>query len=123
MVIETLQRMPEDRDARLLLLSLLDAAEARDETLPVEVHGSDVHDRDAEIFLRLGEMLLTRGHTEDAINAFEIALSLAPEAGVLERALVALVLRPPDDQKAAVIGLQAAAAPAGLRFARAASHN
>jgi Flp pilus assembly protein TadD len=96
MLIEILQQNPAAKDARLLLVSLLDAAGAQDEALLVMAQGIDYHDRDAEIYVRLGEMLTERGQVEDAFNAFEIAISLAPEAGVLQRALGCLVCSSPS---------------------------
>jgi Flp pilus assembly protein TadD len=123
MLIDILQRTPEAKDERLLLVSLLDAAGAHDEALLVMAQGIDYHDRDAEIYVRLGEMLMARGRTEDAFNAFEIALSLAPEAGVLQRALASLVRLTEQTTGARARDLHTAAAPAGARFARAATNN
>jgi Flp pilus assembly protein TadD len=122
MLIEILQQNPEARDVRLLLVSLLDAAGANDEALLVLAQGLDYHDRDAEIYVRLGEMLAERGQVEDAFNAFEIAISLAPEAGVLERALGCLV-QLSEQQGSAPTSLRAAAAPGGARLTHIASNN
>lgn len=123
MLIEILQQNPAAKDARFLLVSLLDAAGAQDEALLVMAQGIDYHDRDAEMYVRLGEMLSERGQVEDAFNAFEIALSLAPEAGVLQRALGCIVRLAEQIGESAPTSLRAAAAPAGLRLSHKASEN
>jgi Flp pilus assembly protein TadD len=123
MLIDILQRNPTAKDVRLLLVSLLDTAGAQDEALLVLAQGIEYHDRDAEIYVRLGEMLIERGQIEDAFNAFEIALSFAPEAGVLQRALTCLVQLSERQIATTPISLRAAAAPCGARFSHLAGNN
>ncbi len=128
LLIDVVAATPEDKDSRLMLASLLESANAREEAVAVLAQALDYDDQDAAVYLRLGELLAAQGRADDAFNAFQLANALAPATGVLDQAFVALQRLTRDTAPGAPVKVATAApgttSPAmGLRFGRAASNN
>jgi tetratricopeptide (TPR) repeat protein len=118
-LIEALEHTPEDKVSRLQLVELLEVMGARDEALAVMAQALDYDGQDAGLYVRLGEMCAERGRAEDAFNAFEIALTLAPAAEVVRHARAALQ-KLVSAPVAATTATPQPGAGLGLRFGRAA---